>query len=181
MIKFINNIDNLISDILDVEKVLVIFFENNNINSLQLIEKLNIYDMDLVGKIILVDYNIFLKENYNKLNVGFITNYIKYTYKNHLEDQVNNLSFLIFENIKNIKFPQLYFLKKKEKVMELKYNSQYLTNYTDNNIINLITYFFKNSENNKQKKNNYVKEFNNNGEVCLDLNEADIETNIIFI
>jgi hypothetical protein len=180
MIKFINNIDNLVSDIIDEEKILIIFFENNNTNSLQLLNKINMYDIDLIGKIILVDYNIFLKENYNKLNLNFIKNYIKYSFKNNLEDQVNNLSFLTFENIKNIKFPQLYFLKK-EKVMELKYNSQYLINNTDNNIINLITYFFGKIEIISNKKNNYVKEYNKNGEVCIDLNEAEIKNNIIFI
>lgn len=181
MIKFINSMNNLIFNIFNVEKVIVIFFTNNDINSLQLVDKISVNDIDLVANIILVEYNSFLKENYNKLNKNFIKNQIKSFYKNNLENQIDNLFFLTFDNIIDIKLPQLYFLKKNKEVMELKYNSQYLTNYVDNNIIYLITSFFEKSKSKMEKKNNYAVEFNVDGEVCYNLNETEIIENIVFI
>ncbi len=186
MIKFIDNINNLLCELLSKDKLLLIFYKNNDINSLQLIDKINMYDIDLIGNIVLVDYDKFLNENYNKLNVSFIKNYLKYYIKYHdtpnLENQLSNLLFLTKENITDIKLPQIYFLKKEDDCLMSKYKSQYLDNHIDNNIINLIKGFFSNYQYKKIKKNNiYVDEFNENGEIDANLNEDDIKNKIVYI
>ena len=180
MIKFINNIDNLIFEILKNQKVMIVFYDNNNENSVELLEKLTIFDIDLCGCIYLVDFHLFLQDNYNKLNSVHIHNLLKYNNYFLLESQITQLSFLNYENIKKIKTPQIYFIKKNNSISEVKYNTEYISRYDNSNtFINLIINFFKKEK--EIKKNNYFSEFNKDGEVYLEINIEDIQKNIIYI
>jgi hypothetical protein len=68
MLKFIINIDNLLSFIFDKKKLLICFYNCNCNNSNYLTSTLVNADFDINFNICLIDKYQFLKNNYNKLN-----------------------------------------------------------------------------------------------------------------
>ena len=66
MIKFINQIDNLLIEIINNDKLVLIFYEEHCHNSKKIVNIINNYDLDIETNIILINKNLFLQKNYNK-------------------------------------------------------------------------------------------------------------------
>ncbi len=164
MIKFINNIDNLLSFILEKKRVLICFYNNNCHNSNYLTSTFLNADLDIHITICLVDKYQFLNNNYNKLNSNYINHHFynnnaSLYYSKNLSQIVNSLSFLFYENINNLETPHIYFIDYVNNIITIKYSSTYYSNHDiSNNILKLIHNFYNKSNEKVNTSNTYILE-----------------------
>ena len=86
MIKFINNIENLLPDLIHHNNSIIFFYLENCQISLSIYDTINNYDYDLHNNIIFINKTSFLKNNISK----FINN------------SLNNYIFSLYPNLKNV-------------------------------------------------------------------------------
>lgn len=174
MIKFINQIDNLLIEIINNDKLVLIFYEEHCHNSKKIVNIINNYDLDIETNIILINKNLFLQKNYNKLEKQYFKYFIQNNsmesyYNLYFDKIIENMSFLFYNEIMDLETPHFYFIKKlKNKLPQVIYHSVYYANLDhSNNFIKMINNF----NNKKEIKDNLKEKFINN----YVLEEFDIE------
>ena len=169
MIKFINQIDNLLIEIINNDKLVLIFYEEHCHNSKKIVNIINNNDLDIETNIILISKYLFLQKNYNKLEKQYFKYFIQNNsselyYNSYFDKIIDNLSFLFYNEITNIETPHLYFIKKVKNIFpKIVYHSVYYANLDySNNFIKMIYNFNKEilKENMKENKliNTYILE-----------------------
>ena len=169
MIKFINNIDNLLNFILDKKKLLICFYDCKCNNSNYLTSMLVNADFDININICLIDKYQFLNNNYNKLNSNYINNTFynnnsSLYYNKNFSEIVNSLSFLFYENIIHSTTPYLFFVETYNNIPTIKYSSVYYSKHDiSDNILKMIYNFYdknnaNNIVNNNKIDNKYINE-----------------------
>ena len=109
MVKFTNNIDELLYEIINNYRLIIIFHKNCQ----QSIELMN-YAFGTDYKIIFVNKNIYLNINSDKLDTFYFDYFVfsKYYNKYHEIKPLKNLSFLNDKNIRAItEIPKIYFIE----------------------------------------------------------------------
>ena len=105
MIKFINQIDNLLIEIINNDKLVLIFYEEHCHNSKKIVNIINNYDLDIETNIILINKNLFLQKNYNKLEKQYFKYFIQNNsmesyYNLYFDKIIENMSFLFYKKTK---------------------------------------------------------------------------------
>ena len=172
MIKFINNIDNLLNEIIKNKELVIIFYNLHCNNSEKIISIINDYDFDIDLEVILIDKYEFLQKNYNKLETNYLNYYIQNNttdlyYNNNFNNIIKNLSFLNYNNLIDLITPHVYFMKKNNNIPVIVHKTVYYANLDhSNNFVKLLNNFgktkipkiFKISENKISIKNKFISE-----------------------
>ena len=150
MIKFINQIDNLLNEIIKNDKLLIILYDEHCQNSKKLISIINSYDLDIDIEIILINKHELLQKNYNKLEKHYFNYYLQNNstqtyYNNYYNIILSNISFLTYNNLIDLETPHFFFIKKsKNLVPTILHHSTYYANFDySNNFVKLLNNFSK--------------------------------------
>lgn len=184
MIKFINQIDNLLNEIIENKKMLFVFYNEHCNSSKKLISIINNYDFDIDLEVIVIDKYLFLQKNYNKLEKNYFNYYLQnnstqFYYNTHYQNIMNNLSFLFYNNIIDIDTPHFYFIEKINMIPKVLYHSAYSANLDySNNFVKMLMKFTKPSKPKSISKipNQFILE-----QVGIDLPLEEIKKVKIFI
>jgi len=160
MIKFLNNIENLLIEILSNTKSVIFFYLDNCQISRSLFDIINKNNYDLKNNIILINKNIFLKNNNSKFNNNSLNNYIFGLYPS-LKNFLNLGTYIFSKNhVETIICPKYYLITNSLQILD---NYTFYKNDNADNfkilyeLFSLITNKFE-INNSKNLKNIYKSE-----------------------
>ncbi len=152
MLSFINNIDKIIDELFESDKIVIIFYNEYCVNSQSLLEIINNNDLELQTRIICINKSKYISMNSGKLNNTYFKSVITNAYLPVYQTQQISYNVLIDNNCKNLVAPHVYFFEKINHVPTLTHSIKY-TNNKDvvDSFVEFINIFSKN-ENKIQMK-----------------------------
>ena len=154
MIKFLNNIENIISDLLTYKKSIIFFYLDNCENSYKLYDIINNNDYYIKNNIILININNFIKHNEKKYIDNSLNNYIFKLYP-----YIKNNDLYIFNKnfVTNMFYPKLIFLNNSFEIIDSFTYSYY--NFNNTYLMHqLFINFSTNTKNTEKIINSYLDE-----------------------